>query len=437
MSQMTFDRPAARVVRRADGRNARHPEHALLAARALSERRVSALEPPALLHLQRTAGNGGIVGLLSAAVVGGTPVQRAAGPIVVQRDWTGDRTTEVRDVMNGDDWNRTGGPWYLLNGHNPEALVGIFGRLGSSGRQQLLAHPVDGTRYDKPRLELALSRAGSARSALAQLNGMDAIRFAIFSTLAGPLAAAAWVHCWNVLLKMSHGERMTLYRSMGAAQLHLLLENVERAPEPLQARLEGEINDVIAPPVKDILLDFVPDASELPDSNGDPKPLGQITVLLKGKDVMRVPARGGPWKSYKDTENPGHTADPTAPGTFVLAAGAPIVTSSWVFSQLANGTPIRDTSTDVEFLRKGAWISVGKLRKPMTRDQIMQPAARIDLQRKIWRGDLPFADAKKRWDDMIAKDDYTPLPPVWQLNDFGKEGFRIVGTPGDIIHTTP
>jgi hypothetical protein len=175
----------------------------------------------------------------------------------------------------------------------------------------------------------------------------------------------------------------------------------------------------------------------LPDDKGKPEPLGKITVLFKGSPVMDVPARGGPWKSYKDKRNPGHTADPTAAGTFTLAGGSAVVTSAWPYSQLANGTPIRDTGTDVEFLRNGKWISVAKLAKPLDRDSIMQISARVELQRQVFSGTVAYADVKKKWDTMKASNDFTPLAPTWQLNDFGKEGFRILGTPGDIVHTTP
>jgi len=341
----------------------------------------------------------------------------------------GDRAAEVRAQMNGDDWNRSGGPWDLLNGHNPEALIGIFRKLGPKGRAELGAHPVDGGKYDKPRLTFALSHAAAGGTA-AQLNGMDAIR----SALAGKMK---WADSWIVLRNVSRSARIALYRGMDPAQLHTLLENVDAAPEPTQPALEAEINEVIAPPVKDILLDFVPDASELPDDKGNPEPLGRITVLLKGKPVMEVPARGGPWKSYADKHNPGHTADPTSAGTFTLAAGKPIVTSSWTFSQLANGTPIRDTGADVEFQRDGKWRSVTKLAKPLQRLSIMKLSARVDLVRQVRRGSLALDPANKQWADMRAKNDFTPLSPTWLLNDFGKEGFVIEGTPGDIIHTTP
>lgn len=121
----------------------------------------------ALLSAQRTAGNRAVARLL---------VQRV--DLTVQRDWMGDRADEVRAAMTGVDWDRPGGPWFLLNGHNPEALVGILRKLGPRGRKELAAHPVDGGRYDKPRLDFALAHAAAPGTA-SQLGGMDSIRAAI------------------------------------------------------------------------------------------------------------------------------------------------------------------------------------------------------------------------------------------------------------------
>jgi hypothetical protein len=82
----------------------------------------------ALLSVQRAAGNQAVARL------------RVQGlHITVQRDWTGDRADEVRAAMTGVDWDRPGGPWFLLNGHNPKALVDILRKLGPRGRQKLAA----------------------------------------------------------------------------------------------------------------------------------------------------------------------------------------------------------------------------------------------------------------------------------------------------------
>jgi hypothetical protein len=107
-------------------------------------------------------------------------VQRQAGNVatrvLLQRDWTQEQTDKVKAQMHGPDWNRDGGPWWLLNGHNPGGLAGILLRLGKA-RAELAAHPVDGSRYDKPRLDMAMAAAAAGgKSAAAQLSGMDAIR---------------------------------------------------------------------------------------------------------------------------------------------------------------------------------------------------------------------------------------------------------------------
>jgi hypothetical protein len=383
-------------------------------ARAARARPRDATQLPDLLSAQRTAGNRAVAALVA---------QRT--PVTVQRDWTGDRTDEVRAAMTGDDWNRAGGPWFLLNGHNPAGLAGIMRRLGSSDRRRLAAHPVDGTRYDKERLDFALGKGTEA-----ELSAMDAIR----NARAGVIT---WPDCWAALGQLRAADRATLYRAMDRTELRDLLTHAATADQRRQAAFEEEINAVIAPPVKDVLLDFVPDDSELPGPAGTPWPMGKITVLLKGVPVASVPARGGPWKSHKDPNNPGHTADPTKPGTFTLAAGKPIVTSAWMFSQLADGTPIRDTGTDVEFERNGTWVSTSKLAKPIPRHSIMKQSARVLLIRDFRSGVRNLTDTKAKWDAMVAADDFGPLTSTWVLNDFGTEGFVIEGSEGDIIHTTP
>ena len=161
-------------------------------------------------------------------------------------------------------------------------------------------------------------------------------------------------------------------------------------------------------------------------------------MLLKGKPVLKVPARGGPWKSYKDKDNPGHTADPTTAGTFTLAPGQAIVGPAWRFSQIANGTPIRDTGRDIEFLRGGKWIPARNLPVKLDRDEIMRESAHTLLWRRFYRNEITRKERRKMWEAMKAADDFGPLSPTWLLNDFGKEGFRILGTAADdIIHTTP
>jgi hypothetical protein len=67
---------------------------------------------------------------------------------------------------------------------------------------------------------------------------------------------------------------MALYRGMDNAELRELIHHAHAADERRQAALEEEINQVIAPPVKDVLLNFVPDDRELPGPAGKPWPMG-------------------------------------------------------------------------------------------------------------------------------------------------------------------
>ena len=206
--------------------------------------------PNALLYAQRSAGNKAVAGVLA---------QRT--PFVIQRDASADRTAEVRAVMKGEDWDRVNGPWYLLNALAPEVLIGVLARLGRSGRAELAAHPTKSVRYDKPRLDLAIRIAATGGSS-AQVSALDAIRNAVrFNT---------WHKCWTVLVGLPAAARKSMYASIAREDLRKLLENVHFAEELRRPALEAEINDLIAPPVNDVLLDFVPDSSDLPNRDGIP-----------------------------------------------------------------------------------------------------------------------------------------------------------------------
>jgi hypothetical protein len=364
-----------------------------------------------VLQAQRTAGN------------------RAVTEVLIQRDWTGDRTAEVRAQMSGADWNRVGGPWSLLNGHNPDALVGIMRRLGSGGRAQLRAHPVDAAKYDKVRLDFALANAGS-RATVGELSVLDAIRNA-------GTGKDSWAKAWAELVRLGHSGRMTLFRAMDKAELKQLLSHEEDADKRFQGPLDEEINSVIAPPVKDISLLFIPDADELPAPHGGVWPMGEITARVKGKVVLQIPARGGPWVSSPDIANPGHTADPTKAGTFTLEQGKPIVTSAWRFSQLANGTPLKDAGDHVEFERDGKWRSMDKLAKPISRLDLRKTSMVMELLRQVRTGAITAADFQAEVSAKQASGDWGDVPDTYQLNDFGTVGFTLSGSGGDIIHTTP
>jgi hypothetical protein len=141
--------------------------------------------------------------------------------------------------MNGDNWNREGGPWYLLNGHNSEALVGILRRMGAARRRELDEHPVEGSKYDKPRLDLALSSAAASGNAASQLTAMDAIRNAMTQK-------TTWAQCWSTLRQQLPNKRMALYRGMHQGELRVLLAHVEDAPMKSQEALNAELSKVLA-----------------------------------------------------------------------------------------------------------------------------------------------------------------------------------------------
>ncbi|MFJ7217956.1 hypothetical protein [Amycolatopsis sp. NPDC098790] len=365
--------------------------------------------PGFLLNLQRTAGN------------------RAAG-LVVQRGWAKDNADGVAAQMNGDDWNRDGGPWWLLNGHNPEGIVAILRQLGAA-RAQLAKHPVDGTRYDKPRLDLAMAVAARKDASAAELTGMDAVR----NATAGRITYA---ECWSALLTLSKGARTGLYKRMGKGELASLLKRVNEAPFPKQPALEAELSPLVGPAAGELKLEFVPDASTVVEK-GLVQPMGELRVFVKEKLTKTVPARGGPPESKKDEENRGHTFNPTTAGTFTLGEGSPVVGDSWKFSQLANGTPVKDTGTDILFQRDGKWTSVSKLTTKLTRAEIMVETTRVLALHELADDRSKLPQVKAEVELARAGGPVRPLPGAWILNDFGKEGFRLTGTEGDIIHTTP
>jgi hypothetical protein len=362
-----------------------------------------------LLNLQRTAGN-------------------SVTSFVVQRGWAKDNADGVAAQMNGEDWNREGGPWWLLNGHNPEGIVAILRQLGAA-RAKLVAHPADGTRYDKPRLDLAMAVAVRKDASAGEVTGMDALR----NATAGRITYA---ECWTALLTLSKGARTGLYKRMSKSELASLLKRVNEAPFPKQPALEAELSPLIGPLATDLKLEFVPDASTVVES-GLVQPMGELRVFVKEKLTKTVPARGGPPESKKDEENRGHTFNPTTAGTFTLGEGGAVVGDSWKFSQLANGTPVKDTGTDILFQRDGKWISVTKLKIKLTRAQIMFGTTRVLALHELADDRSKTTQVNMEIERARAGGPFRPLPNTWILNDFGKEGFRLTGTKGDIIHTTP
>jgi len=77
-----------------------------------------------------------------------------------------------------------------------------------------------------------------------------------------------------------------------------------------------------------VVLEFIPD--EKKDASG---PMGIIHVRVKGKEVARFFARGGPPPSQRgwDPYNPGHYIAPTPAGRYKLGLGMAVIAPSWKY----------------------------------------------------------------------------------------------------------
>lgn len=143
----------------------------------------------------------------------------------------------------------------------------------------------------------------------------------------------------------------------------------------------------------------------------DPSGTGRIYVKIKGNIVDVVNARGGPAVSVKDFG--GHTADPTTAGTWTLGGGKSVVTAAWDKSQIPWGADVRkraDGNWEFKDPDSGKWkIATG------THAQIDNPLSPADF-------DSASGNQGRS---------------TWLLNDFGEMGWRIQGTDGQFIHTTP
>lgn len=142
-------------------------------------------------------------------------------------------------------------------------------------------------------------------------------------------------------------------------------------------------------------------------SQNAPKGHGTIYVEIGGNIVDRIDARGGPPVHLKDGT---HTADPSQAGTYNLGEGKSHVTAAWQYSQIAWGAPIREEDGEIQFQNPGAgWtFATGpkcKLRYPFSRGDFEDPSG--------------------------------GLMKEWRLNDFGETAFRVEGSPGLFVHTSP
>jgi hypothetical protein len=143
----------------------------------------------------------------------------------------------------------------------------------------------------------------------------------------------------------------------------------------------------------------------------EPSGTGRVYVKVKGNIVDMVNARGGPLVTVKDAD--GHTADPTTAGTWTLGTGKSVVTASWDNSQIPWGAEVRKRA-DGEWEFKDHDTSKWKIATG-TKSQIASP---LDIE--------VFEGAK-----------YNKGRNTWRINDFGEMGWRIQGTDGQFIHTTP
>jgi hypothetical protein len=166
-----------------------------------------------------------------------------------------------------------------------------------------------------------------------------------------------------------------------------------------------------APNPEDVLLDFVPD--EHKDADG--LPLGVIHISHKGQEVGQVFAKGGPPFECIDPNAPTHKYKPTPPSKegkpFRLGPGEHHKGTSFQFSELKWGTPIRDTGKDIEYRNdQGKWRSISKDYPKLSRDAIVKEMDRQNIPK----------DARQ----------------TWKINPFGQTAWR-VGTTDVFIHTTP
>ena len=138
---------------------------------------------------------------------------------------------------------------------------------------------------------------------------------------------------------------------------------------------------------------------------------GTIYVQVGGNIVDSMEARGGPPIRLKDFD--GHTADPSKEGTYKLGPGKPHVTSAWRDSQIAWGAELREQDGEVQYKDlEGKWQ--------------WATGAKSKFKHKMEK-----AEFHEDGDESKA------LMSTWRKNDFGAISWRIEGSPGLFIHTTP
>jgi uncharacterized protein DUF4157/L,D-transpeptidase-like protein len=141
----------------------------------------------------------------------------------------------------------------------------------------------------------------------------------------------------------------------------------------------------------------------------EPSGTGRVYVKVKGNIVDVVNARGGPAVTVKDFG--GHTADPTTAGTWTLGTGKSVVTASWDNSQIPWAAEVRKRAD-------GEW----EFKDPDTSKWKIATGSKSQLATPL-KGSAFETENKGR--------------DTWRVNDFGEMGWRIRGTDGQFIHTSP
>ena len=138
-----------------------------------------------------------------------------------------------------------------------------------------------------------------------------------------------------------------------------------------------------------------------------PEGVGKIYVKVSGNLIAKMDCRGGPPIKLKDGS---HSADPSRAGTYKLGKGGPYRTNSWLFSQIRWGAQIREHGGEIQFEDPGSskW--------------------------KYATGpNCELADEMPR----TAFYEGGSLVSEWKKNDFGAVAWRVEGSPGLFVHTTP
>jgi hypothetical protein len=139
-----------------------------------------------------------------------------------------------------------------------------------------------------------------------------------------------------------------------------------------------------------------------------PDGTGRIYVKVKGNMVAKMEARGGPPVKLIDGT---HTADPSRKGKYKLGGGAPYRTNSWYNSQIRWGAEIREKDGQIQFKDPGStkwkWATGSK-------SQLKSPMKKADFD-----------------------DGSGGIITTWEKNDFGPIAWRVQGSPGLFVHTSP